>query len=180
MLVFLTRYLDLFWSFISLYNTMMKIFFISTSVLIVYLIKFKRPYSDTYDKAKDVFFLPFIIVPCLVLALLINEFFTLTEILWTFSLYVETVAILPQLIVVHNYAQEQNGFVETLTSHYVFCLGAYRALYLLNWVYRFLNEPEYRDWIVWVTGLIQTAIYMDFFYYYLKGRVTGTRMTLPI
>ncbi len=100
--------------------------------------------------------------------------------LWTFSIYLESVAIIPQLIVVHQYAKETGGFVETLTSHYVFALGGYRALYVVNWVYRFFTEPGYRDWIVWVAGVLQTAIYCDFFYYYVIAQATGTTMSLPI
>jgi len=142
--------------------------------------KYKSPYCDTYDKPKDVFFLPYILVPCAILALLVNEYFSATEILWTFSIYLETVAIIPQLIVVHHYAKSSGGFVETLTSHYVFALGGYRALYLLNWIYRFATEDGYRDWIVWISGAVQTGIYMDFFYYYLKAAQAGTIMSLPI
>lgn len=41
----------------------------------------------------------------------------------------EAVAILPQLIVLQRYS-----VVENLTGHYVFFLGAYRGLYILNWV----------------------------------------------
>jgi ER lumen protein retaining receptor len=59
---------------------------------------------------------------CAVLALIINEEFSLVEILWTFSIYLEAVAIIPQLMVVHAFARAQSGFVEGLTSHYVFAL----------------------------------------------------------
>ena len=61
--------------------------------------------------------------------------------LWAFSIYLEAVAIIPQIIVVHHYAK-QEGSVENLTSHYVFTLGAYRAFYLLNWIYRLLTDEK--------------------------------------
>ena len=51
------------------------------------------------------------------------------QILWTFSIYLESVAILPQL-----YMLSKTGEAETITSHYLFALGIYRALYILNWV----------------------------------------------
>jgi len=180
MIVFLTRYLDLFYNFLSLYNTVMKVIFILTSILIVCMMKFVSPYKESYDSKKDNFFLPFIIVPCIILALLINEYFSFTEICWTFSIYLEAVAILPQLIVVHQHAKESGGFVEGLTSHYVFALGGYRVLYLVNWIYRGMTEEGYRDWIVWVCGAIQSIIYCDFFYYYAIAQATGTSMSLPI
>lgn len=180
LLVFLTRYMDVFTNHISLYNTVMKIFFIVSSGFIVYLMKYKSPFCDTYDGKTDSFFLPYILVPCLVLALLINEEMSFMEVMWTFSIYLEALAIVPQVLVVHTYARQDNGFVENLTSHYVFALGAYRAFYLMNWVYRFFTEVYYRDWIAWISGMVQTLIYCDFFYYYIIAYTTGQKVSLPI
>lgn len=44
LLVFLMRYADLFMYFVSVYNTLMKIFFISSTSFIIYMIRFKKPY----------------------------------------------------------------------------------------------------------------------------------------
>ena len=60
------------------------------------------------------------------------------EILWTFSIYLESLAILPQLFMV-----TKTGEAESITSHYLFALGMYRALYILNWVYRYYFEGTY-------------------------------------
>ena len=51
------------------------------------------------------------------------------QVLWTFSIYLEAVAILPQLFMV-----SKTGEAESITSHYLFALGSYRALYIVNWV----------------------------------------------
>lgn len=50
-LVFITRYLDLFTSFISVYNTVMKVFFLTSSLGTVYLmyVKFKATYDHNHD-----------------------------------------------------------------------------------------------------------------------------------
>ena len=50
-MVFLTRYLDLFTNFISVYNTVMKIFFLASSIGTVYLMyaKFKATYDHNHD-----------------------------------------------------------------------------------------------------------------------------------
>ena len=50
-LVFITRYLDLFSSFISVYNTAMKVFFLVSSMGTCYLmyIKFKATYDSNHD-----------------------------------------------------------------------------------------------------------------------------------
>lgn len=58
--------------------------------------------------------------------------------LWTFSIFLEAVAILPQLIVLQRYRE-----VENLTGHYIFFLGAYRALYIVNWVRRVGFRPKH-------------------------------------
>ena len=180
LLVFLTRYTDLFFDFISVYNTCMKLLFIGSSGGIVYLMKFKEPYNRTYDEKIDSFPVSYLIVPCAVLALVWHEAFTITEILWAFSLFLEAVAIVPQIFVVHALAKESNGFVESLTSNYVFSLGGYRALYLLNWIYKYAMGDHHSNWIVWIPGVVQTAIYCDFFYYYLLSIMEGRNVVLPV
>ena len=73
-------------------------------------------------------------------------------------------AILPQLFMV-----SKTGEAESITSHYLFALGAYRALYILNWIYRYYIEGFY-DLIAIIAGVIQTILYCDFFYLYItKG-----------
>jgi len=122
-----------------------------------------------------------LIVPCFLLALVIHEAFTVMEVLWAFSVYLEAVAIVPQILVVHKMASQNRGFIENLTSHYVFTLGGYRAMYLLNWLYRYLTEENYHSPIVWVAGLVQTAIYCDFFYYYIVAFLQGKKnVILPL
>jgi len=180
LVVFLTRYVDLLYNFTSMYNWIMKIIFIASAGAIVYLMKFKRPISDTYDAKADGFNVLYLILPSALLALVINEYFSFTEILWTFSLYLEAVAIVPQLMTIHEKAKESRGFVEVLTSHYVFALGGYRFMYLLNWIYRYFTEDDYRNWIVWLSGMVQSAIYCDFFYYYIKAQLAGQKMSLPV
>lgn len=90
------------------------------------------------------------------------------QILWTFSIYLESVAILPQLFMV-----SKTGEAETITSHYLFALGVYRTLYLFNWIWRYHFEGFF-DLIAIVAGLVQTVLYCDFFYLYItKGSQHG-------
>ena len=83
LLVFLTRYIDLFFNFISLYNTGIKIFFIISSVTNIYLTLVK--YKGTISNDIDNFRIELLIIPAAILALLVNHEFALMEILWTFS-----------------------------------------------------------------------------------------------
>lgn len=77
-LVFLSRYLDLFTTFISPYNTIMKLFFISTSIGTVYLMYFK--FKATYDSNHDTFRMEFLVVPVGGLAFLVNHEFSPMEV----------------------------------------------------------------------------------------------------
>ena len=82
---------------------------------------------------------------------------------------------MPQL-----YMITKTGEAETITSHYLFSLGLYRALYIVNWVWRYYTEGFY-DWIAIVAGCVQTLLYCDFFYLYVtKGKQgRGTKQTRP-
>lgn len=94
---------------------------------------------------------------------------------WTFSIYLEALAIVPQLILLQRYRE-----VENLTGHYVFFLGIYRALYIANWIYRSYYEPFYtHNWVVYLCGAIQTCLYLDFFYYYFLSKYKGGKFSLP-
>jgi ER lumen protein retaining receptor len=70
--------LDLFTTFISLYNTFMKLVFIVSSLGVLYLMYLK--FRATYDHNHDSFRIEFLLVPCVVLALLINHDFTVLEV----------------------------------------------------------------------------------------------------
>ncbi|KAL0910537.1 hypothetical protein M5K25_021530 [Dendrobium thyrsiflorum] len=57
--------------------------------------------------------------------------------------------------------------------------GAYRALYILNWIYRYFTEKYYSRWISWIAGIVQTALYIDFFYYYFISWKNNEKLKLP-
>ena len=83
--------------------------------------------------------------------------------LWAFSIWLESVAILPQLFML-----QRTGEAETITTHYLFALGIYRALYIPNWIWRYFTESWF-DTIPVIAGVIQTVLYADFFWiYYTK------------
>lgn len=167
-IVYVTRYLDVFTNFVSLYNTGMKILFVATSCATVFLIY--KKFRATYDGHTDTFKMEFVLLPCLLLSLVANYSFTTLEVLWAFSIYLEAVAILPQLFLV-----AKTGEAENITSHYLFALGSYRALYILNWVYRYYTESHF-DTIAVVAGIVQTVLYCDFFYLYVTKVLHGKKL----
>mmetsp|Transcript_16818 Transcript_16818/g.35295 ORF Transcript_16818/g.35295 Transcript_16818/m.35295 type:complete len:287 (-) Transcript_16818:38-898(-) len=185
-MVSLTRYTDLLTTFYSYYNSLMKIFFITSVSYTIYLIRRREPICSTYDRQQDNFpHWKFLVAPSAVVATVIFlieyntrrygwesltfHLFDVQGILWTFSIVLESVAILPQLSLLRRYRS-----IENLTANYVFCMGIYRFLYIFNWVYRAYNEPGYRHhFLVYVGGVLQSLFYVEFFYHYIKCRMTG-------
>ena len=58
----------------------MKLVFLVSSATIVYYMRFHRVVRNTYDKEVDTFRVAFLVGPCLLFALLINQEFTLLEV----------------------------------------------------------------------------------------------------
>ena len=57
---------------VQVYNTILKVVFLSTSYATIYLIR--NQYKHTYDKENDTFRMIFLVVPCFVLACFINYY----------------------------------------------------------------------------------------------------------
>ncbi|QEU62874.1 Erd2 [Kluyveromyces lactis] len=155
----------------------MKIVFISSSVYVIVLMrqqKFKNPVAYQDMITRDQFRIKFLVVPCILLGLIFNYRFSFIQICWSFSLWLESVAILPQLFML-----TKTGKAKQLTSHYIFALGLYRALYIPNWIWRYYSEERF-DKLSVFTGVIQTLVYSDFFYiYYQKVIKLGGDLELP-
>ncbi|KAJ7144640.1 ER lumen protein retaining receptor-domain-containing protein [Mycena epipterygia] len=162
-LVFVTRYLDLV-RFISIYNTMFKVVYIISGFYVLGLMRWiypRTPESQMAWRAAGIS----LTAACL-FSLLFNYNFSLTEVLWSFSIALESVCVIPQLILLR-----QTTVPTVITSRYLLALGSYRALYLLNWIWRYLYEHIF-DPIAVVCGIIQTALYLDFAWvYYSRQRV---------
>ena len=179
LIVYLTRYGDILFNRHSMYLTCMKIIYVLQTIYLIYLIKFKRPYCQGYDKNTDNFNHYLFIYPAIQVVTILfhswskeHPFF---EFSWSFSIWLESVAILPQLIVVHKKKE-----VEIITGQYMALLAVYRALYLLNWAWRIIMHGSVY-WIKLLAGLIQTAIFADFLYYFYKSSKVGNNtIKLPV
>jgi ER lumen protein retaining receptor len=172
--VFLARYLDLFTTFYSAYNSFMKILFILSTMFILLAIRCSEPLRSTCDTARDTFVLWKVLAPSFLFAMILflisphSYGFDLVQLLWTFSICLEPLAILPQLSLVFRYRE-----IESVTWIYEYILfkGAYRALYIVNWIYRAHTEPFYRHhYLVYVCGVIQTLVYADFLLFYVTRK----------
>jgi len=178
LIVFLTRYLDLFTRFYSSYNSVVKIGYILSTAMIIVGIKYVDPIKMTYNAEQDSFpHWKYCVAPSILLAigtLFIQHWqhatslqlkpYIVMELLWTFSIYLESVAFLPQWTVLRKHR-----IVENLTGKFIFFLGMYRFLYIFNWIYRAHTEPYYEHhYVVYTCGIVQTLLYADFMYQYTK------------
>lgn len=158
----------------SLYNLLFKIAFIGAQGYIIYLMT--TAYKPTNDPNVDTFRVQYLLGGAAVLAILLPYKYTVSEILWAFSIWLESVAIMPQLFML-----QRTGEAETITTHYLFALGLYRALYIPNWIYRYFAEEGHKvDWIAVVAGLVQTVMYSDFFWVYYNKVLKGKKFKLPV
>ena len=173
---FIWRYIDIFLYFVSVYNSLMKVFFVGATIYTIYLMRKKRPYWGTYDPVWDDFnHYLYIYPPVLVITLFVHSNFKVVDFLWSYSLWLEAVAFIPQIAILNRMQT-----VENLTSHYIGALGMYRFFYLINWGYRyFMNLHIF--WTQIFSGFLQTAVYAELLYYYFKSIREGKlRMELPL
>lgn len=172
LIVYLCRYVNPHLFRPPLYNIFFKFFYmISTGVIILLM---KTRLKRSYDKRHDNFVIFIPLIACIPFALLSTENYELEEILWTYSLCLESVAILPQLFLL-----QRTQRVNVLTQEYIFFLGSYRFFYICNWIRKHIKHGYKTPILNWATGIIQTLLYADFIYYYIKSKIKGTSMQLP-
>ncbi|XP_051170968.1 ER lumen protein-retaining receptor 2-like isoform X2 [Leptopilina boulardi] len=151
-----TRYLDLFTYFVSTYNTSMKILFSLISyftLILIYIV-----YKKTFEREHDTCRIEYILTPVMMLALLVNHEFSAIEILWTFSTYLESVSLIPQLMFIIK-----KGEFDGALLVYLFCMVSYRSIfYLSNWIYRYYYEG-YFDIICIIAALVEGIVFIYFF-----------------
>lgn len=164
--VFGTRYLDLFWvpPWWSWWNFVLKLFYITSSAYIVFLML--RIYARTREKEYGwklaLWSLGGSLISAPIVDLIIRGWkgTTFSEVLWTFSIELESVCVLPQLLLLR-----QTSVPTVLDSFYLVTLGSYRFFYLLNWLVRGFGEGWF-DPISLFFGIVQTALYIDFAWVY--------------
>lgn len=166
--------------------------FCSLGMCLVNIVLICGKYKETYRAGDDTFGnlnIPsefgvlYLVIPAFILALIIhpnlnNDY--LYDIFWTFALYTEAVAVLPQLYMF----QRAGGVVEAYTSHYVFSLGFARLLQLWFWLssYHELSDKNSSSFVgifVLLAQGLQMILMADFFYFYIKSVRKGTPMMLP-
>lgn len=172
-LVFFARYLDFFGTFtVSPWNTCFKAFYILSSLYVLFLMLFVYARTREREKAWKLggLCLGISAVGAPLVMLIFKGGFHegFVELAVIFSLMLESVCVLPQLLLLR-----QTTVPTVIDSFYLLTLGMYRGLYILNWIVRGLDKEDHDlDPISVVFGIIQTAFYIDFAWvYYSRQRV---------
>lgn len=175
LLVFVTRYLDLFWipPWWHWWNFILKNLYIWTSVYTVYVMT--RKFARTRERERAWKLATYIMIFSSAISPVLSALYriaylksstSLSEILWTFSIVLESLCVVPQLLLLR-----QTTVPTVIDSYYLVTLGAYRAFYILNWIVR-AAQKDWPDAISVVFGIVQTAFYIDFAWvYYTRQRV---------
>ncbi|KAH7034218.1 ER lumen protein retaining receptor-domain-containing protein [Macrophomina phaseolina] len=174
--VFSTRYVDLFYTspfgdWHRWWNFVLKIYFITTSAYIVFVMT--RVFARTREREKAMKLGGYATLGSLLLTPVMTGIFhkwhpfTFGENLWTFSIILESVAVLPQLLLLR-----QTNVPTVIDSFYLVTLGSYRGFYILNWLVRGFGPEHNFDPIRTLFGIIQTGLYIDFAWvYWTRQRV---------
>jgi len=172
-LVFVTRYLDLFDHSQTAYLVFFKLTYIGTSIIVLVLF---NQLDKTYERRHDTCNLAVIILPCATAAVLLTNEYSVLEILWTFSEFIEGFAMVPQYI----FCYRDKGSRDWGTSLYVVSLGGYRVFYALNWIYKKIQMPHYSDIQSWIGGIIEIMFFIDFLNYRFTGNSMLRSMVLTV
>lgn len=103
------------------------------------------------------------------------------DIAWTTSLYLETVALVPQLFAI----SALGGELDPVMGHYVGTLTLSRAVCLLFWIHGYEDLAPRSGATNWgglavvVAQLLQLLLSADFMFYYVKALALGKRLVLP-
>lgn len=177
---------DWFYHFVE----MSALFFTAFTAYTVH-VTFKSTYEPNHDSFGGNFAgLPrafgevVILLPCFLLAILIHPTLNadfISDVSWTFSMYLESLAVLPQLYLF----QKGKNNITMLTAHFVVALGLARVFDGLFWMHSFTeltssNGGRFPGVVALCSQLAHLVMICDFFYFYAKAlKDGGTEMVLP-
>ena len=157
--VFLCRYMDLFTrDYSTFYLFFMKIFFILLTSYTLYLIRCKKQFSETYEKKDDRHPIWTIYLTGIILTFFIHSGTSFTELLWSYSIWIEAMTIIPQMNMKISHVSYRK-----VMKIYIFLLALYKFLYLILWGYKIVYDYPVHYCAV-AGGILQLILYVDCVY----------------
>merc|ERR1719310_1277407 len=145
-----------------------------------------KSHRSTYQEEHDNIKVEYIGLCCFVLAVLVHPDLNnrpVFDTLWTTALYIDVVAMMPQL----SMMTKIRGEVEALTSHYVGATALSRATSLIFWYHGFVELApldggfNLAGWAIIAAHILQVLLLCDFLFYYIRAcfRTGSGRFELP-
>lgn len=155
LMVFMTRYLDLFTEAQQTYLVVFKVMFNAVTAATLGGIEML---DDTYEATLDSCNILAIILPCFFASGLVTITSSILDRLWTFSEFLEPFALVPQYIMCYRAPS-----IRPIVVVYILCVGGYRVLYMCNWIYkRYCWQAAYHDYTSWLGGFVECVLFADF------------------
>lgn len=153
------------------------------------MVPFKSTYQADLDRFGEMNVPPgmgalYLAVPVLIIAILIHPNLNadfLSDTAWTYAMYLESCALIPQL---YMFQKQASGVVELLTAHFVAALGFGRLMEFFFWIYSYhelANSSGSRlpGYLALLSQFVQLVLMVDFFWYYYMAVKNATPLVLP-
>jgi ER lumen protein retaining receptor len=122
--------------------------------------------------------------PILIVAILIHPNLNadfLSDTAWTYAMYLESAALIPQLFM---FQKQASGVVELLTAHFVAALGFGRVMEFFFWIYSYhelanASGSRLPGYLALFAQFVQLVLMLDFFWYYYLAVKNATPLVLP-
>lgn len=131
LVIYVCRYLDLLFLYVSFINTGIKVLHLCLALACVALMRYSPSLVQTYDADIDTFPRAPLIVLALIFGLLFHKVALFVELMWSFSTYLEAVALVPQFILLYRRQKYDLG-----VAMYVVMLGGYRLVHNCSWLFK--------------------------------------------
>lgn len=161
-MIFVLRYLDLFDHHQAAYLVCFKVTYIASSALALFLFS---KFRNSYEAHKDTMSLTAVLLPCFIASLILTNDYSIMEIAWTYSEFLEGFSMVPQYIFSYRDGKSTDKGVLT----YICCIGSYRVFYALNWIYKKIMVSYYNDIQSWIGGIVEILFFLDFLNFRLRG-----------
>merc|ERR1719310_840739 len=132
-----------------------------------------KSHRSTYQEEHDNIKVEYIGLCCFVLAVLVHPDLNnrpVFDTLWTTALYIDVVAMVPQLVLISKI----RGEVEALTSHFVGATALSRLTSLIFWYHGFAELApldgsfNLAGWAIIAAHVLQVLLLGDFLFYYVR------------
>lgn len=176
-MVFTARFFNIFFCDQPIYLILYKVLLWTITLKIVFFMWVLGSSEDTRDTLP----LSFVLVPTFIVTFVFGVYSVqdqglFVEFSWIFSMYLESVAMLPQYIYCYRDADNTSPLVST----YVVAMGFYRMVFGLSWAYHFYMMPYYLDVSALISGVLGIVFFCDYLLFKVARKSTLSHVCISV